>query len=91
MCTLWCDLGVMFDFVIAKMFFAAIFETCFCHKDIWIAATDYYMYLYLFVFSILTDLLQLRNFTASSFKLIITAVIVQLNCLVLILCFYIYI
>ena len=38
------DVGVMFDFVYAKMSATAIFETYFHHKDtrIWIVDTGYY-------------------------------------------------
>ena len=37
---IWYDFGVMFDFCFAKIFSTAIFETYFCHKDIWISATE---------------------------------------------------
>ena len=37
---------------------AAIFETFLYHKDIWIAATDYFMYFYLIVLFPLTAMLQ---------------------------------
>ena len=41
-----CDLGVTFDIGSARMFSTAIFETPFSsHKVIWIAATDYHIYL----------------------------------------------
>ena len=45
----------------------AIFEICFSYtKDIWIAATDYYMYFYIIVlFPLTAAILQLINFTAS--------------------------
>ena len=33
---------VIFDFGFAKIFFAAMFETYFCHKDICTAVTGYY-------------------------------------------------
>ena len=58
--------GVTFNSV--KVSSPAIFDTCFCFdKDIWIAATDYYMYLYIIVLFPLTAVLQLINFTASKF------------------------
>ena len=45
---------------------SAIFETCFSYdKDIWIAATDYYMHFYIIVLFPLTAILQVINFTAS--------------------------
>ena len=46
----------------------AIFETSFSYdKDIWIAATDYYMHFYIIVLFPLTAILQLINFTALYF------------------------
>ena len=37
--------GVTFSFGSAKLCASAIFDTCFSYdKDIWIAATDYFMY-----------------------------------------------
>ena len=52
----------------AKVGSPAIFETYFSyHKDIWIAATDYYMLLFVIVLFSLTAMLQLINFTASRF------------------------
>ena len=40
--------GVSFNFGSAKVLSPAMFETCFSHdKDIWIAATYYYMYFYI--------------------------------------------
>ena len=57
---------VTFSFDSAKMCSAAIFETCFSYnKDIWIAATEYYMFIYIIVLFPLTFILQLINFTAS--------------------------
>ena len=56
--TLWCDLGVMFDFSFAKMFSAAMVETYFYHKDIWICVTDYCVSLYLIVQPPLTAIFQ---------------------------------
>ena len=58
--------GVTFNFGSAKVFSPAIFETSFsCDKDIWIAATDYYMHFYIIVLFPLTTILQLISFTAS--------------------------
>ena len=65
--------GVTFRFGSAKVCSPAIFETCFSYdKDIWIAATDYYIYIYIMYFKIyiiglfpLTSILQLINFTVS--------------------------
>ena len=60
--------GVTFNCGSAKVFLPAIFETCFSDdKDIWIAATDYYVYFYIIVLFPLTAILQLiklqlRNF-----------------------------
>ena len=36
-------------------------------KDIWIAATNYYIYFYIIVLFPLTSILQLINFTASQY------------------------
>ena len=59
-------LGVTFNFGSAKVCSPAIFETSFSHdKDIWIAATDYFMNFYIIVLFPLTPILQLINFTAS--------------------------
>ena len=59
----WCDL-----FSSAKVCSAAIFETSFSYdKDIWIAATDYYIHFYIIMLFPLTAILQLINFTASNF------------------------
>ena len=58
--------GVTFSFGSAKVCSPAIFERCFsCDKDIWIDATDYYMYFYTIVLFPFTSILQLINFTAS--------------------------
>ena len=58
--------GATFKFRSAKMYAPAILETCFSYdKDIWIAATDYYMYFYIIVQFPLTSILQLKFFTAS--------------------------
>ena len=55
--------GVTFNFGSAKACSPAIFETCFSYdKDIWIAATDYYMDFYIIVLFPLTAVLQLINF-----------------------------
>ena len=58
--------GLTFTFGFAKVCSPAIFVTCFSYdKDIWIAATDYYVYFYIIVLFPLTSILQLINFTAS--------------------------
>ena len=58
--------GMTFNFGSAKVSSPAILETCFSYdKDKWIAAIDYYMYLYIIVLFSLTFILQLINFTAS--------------------------
>ena len=70
MCNVMCDLDLTFDYQFnigtAKVCSPAIFKTYFsCDKDIWIAATDYYMYFYIVMPFPLTAILQLINFTAS--------------------------
>ena len=58
--------SVTFNFGSAKVCSPAIFETCFSYdKNIWIPATDYYMYFYKIVLFPLTPILQLINVTAS--------------------------
>ena len=58
--------GMTFNFGPAKICSPAIFETCFSYdKDIWIAATDYYMYFYIIVLFPLTAILQIIKFIAS--------------------------
>ena len=58
--------GVTFNFGSAKVCSPDIYEACFsCDKDIWIAATDNYIYFYIIVLFPLTAILQLINFTAS--------------------------
>ena len=58
--------GVNFSFSSGEVCSPAILETCFSYdKDVWIAATDYYMYYYIIVLFPLTSILQLINFTAS--------------------------
>ena len=55
-------------FLLCVSVFTAIFETSFSYdKDIWIAATDYYMHFYIILLFPLTAILQLINFTASYF------------------------
>ena len=57
---------VTFKFGSANVCSPAIFETSFSYdKDIWIAATDYYMHFHIIVLFPLTVILQLINFTAS--------------------------
>ena len=58
--------GVNFNFGSAKVCSPAIFETSFSYdKDIWIAATDYYMHFYIIVLFPLTAILELINFAVS--------------------------
>ena len=60
--------SVAFNFGSAKVCSPIVFETCFSYdKDIWIAATDFYMYFYIIVLFPLTAVLQLMNFTGSQF------------------------
>ena len=54
---------VFFNFVLGKVCSPAIIETYFfCDKYIWVAVTDYYMYLYLIMLFLLLAVLQLINF-----------------------------
>ena len=82
--------SVTFNFGSAKMcsparFGYAILETYLSYdKDIWIAATDYYMHFYINVLFPLTAILKLINFS-----LLINAAMLLLNCLVFILYLYI--
>ena len=84
--------GVIFSFDSAKVCLPATFETCFSYdKDIWIAATDYYMYFYnIVLFSI--DIYSPVNkfYSVIIFSLLINVIILLLNCLVLILHLYIH-
>ena len=58
--------GVTLNFGSAKVCSHAIFEISFSYdKDIWIAATDYYMHFYIIVLCPLRAILQLINFSAS--------------------------
>ena len=62
-------------------------------KDIWIAATDYYMQLYVIVPFLFTAIFQLINnkfYSFILFSLLINAVILLLNCLVLTVYLYIH-
>ena len=57
--------GVTFNFDCAKVCSLARFETCFSNdKDIWIAATDKFMYFCIIVLFPPTAILQLIKFTA---------------------------
>ena len=56
---------VTFNLVFGRVCLPAIFETCFYDKDVWIAATDYCMYIYIIVLISLIAILQLIKFTAS--------------------------
>ena len=69
--------GVTFNFGSAKVCSPAIFETSFSYdKDIWIAATDYYMHFYIIVLFPLTAILQLNKFYSFViFSVLINAVI----------------
>ena len=59
---------MVWPFFSAKVCLSAIFETSFSSdKDIWIAATDYYIHCYIIMLFPLTAILQLINFTASYF------------------------
>ena len=84
--------GVTFNFGSAKACSVAIFGTCFSYdKDIWIASTDYFMKFYIIVLFPLTAVLQLIKFYSFIiFSILINAVILLLNCLVLILYLYIH-
>ena len=59
---LLCDLGHTFDFDSARMFSTTIFDTYISyHKDTYmdyIYGTDYYMYFYIIVVSLLTAILN---------------------------------
>ena len=79
--------GVTFNFVSGKACSSAISETCFCYdKDIWIAATDYYMNFYIILLFPLTAVLQLIKFYSFIiFNILINAVILLLKYLVLIM------
>ena len=79
--------GVSFNLGSAKVYSPAIFETCFSYdKDMLIAATDYYMYLYTIIQCPLIAMLQSINFYRFIiFTLVINGVILLLNCLALIL------
>ena len=57
--------GVTFNFGSAKVCSPAIFETSFYDdKNIWIAATDYYMHVYIIVLFSIDSYLQFISFTA---------------------------
>ena len=66
--------GVSFNFGSAKLCSPAIFETSFSYdKDIWIAATDYYMHFYIIVLFPLIAILQFYSFVI--FSVLLNAVI----------------
>ena len=73
--------GVTFNFGSAKVCSPSIFETCFSYgKDVWITATDYYMYFYTIVLFPLTAILQLINFIASCMNVLyVLCVVFTLN------------
>ena len=61
-----CNNGLTCDLSFTRTFSIAIFESYFCYdKDMWITATDYYMYFHVNMLSSLTTILELINFTAS--------------------------
>ena len=68
----------------AKVCSPAIFETCFSFdKDIWIAATDYYMYLYTIVLFFIDIYSPVNKFySIIIFSLLINVFILLLNYLV---------
>ena len=75
---------VIFDFVFAKIFFAARFETYFCHKDICTAVTDYY-----WVYVVLPCTISFKTYTSIkkfysfiTFTLLVNVIILLLNFLV---------
>ena len=85
--------GVTFNFGSTKVCSPAIFETCISHeKDIWIATTDYYNYVLLHNYDISIDIYSPINkfYSFIIFSLLINAVILLLNCLVVILYLYIH-
>ena len=62
----WCDLGATLIFCLCQNVSTAIFKTYFsCHKNIWIAAIDYYMFFYLIVLCPITTIIQFINIIAS--------------------------
>ena len=87
-CASWCDL-----FAVCS---PAIFETSFSYdKDIWIAATDYVLYvlytlLHNFANSITSYSPINKFYSFKFFSLLINAVILLLNCFVLVLYLYIH-
>ena len=84
--------GVTFNFGSAKVCLPAIFETSFsCDKNIWIAATDYYMHFYIIVLFSIDSCSPINKFySLIVIILLINAVILLLYCLVLILYLYIH-
>ena len=73
--------GLTFNFGHAKVGSPVIFETCLSYdKDIWIAATAYYMYFYIIVLFSLTPIDKF--YSCIIFSLLINAVILLWNCLV---------
>ena len=82
--------GVTFNFCSAEVCSPAIFEMSFSYdKDIWIAATDYYMHFYC-SFSIDSYSSINKFYSFIIFSVLIITVILLLNCLVLILYLYIH-
>ena len=59
---------VTFNLGFAKVFSPILFDTYFSyHKDMMIAASDYYMYFHVIMLFPLTAILKLINFTALEF------------------------
>ena len=84
--------GVIFNFGSVKVCSPTIFETSFFYdKDIYIAATDYYIHFYTIVFFSIDSYSPINKFYSFIiFSLLINAVMLLLNCLVLILYLYIH-
>ena len=91
--------GVTFDLGSARIFLITHVGHIYPVKVKWISATDYYYYVYffyLFVLFLLTALLQIINrsntrfYNFITFSLQINAVIMLFQCLIFIICLYIY-
>ena len=77
--------GVTFNLGSVKMFSPTILEKCFSYdKDIWIAATDYYIYFYIYTISIERYSPMNKFYSFIIFSLLINAVILLLQCLIVI-------
>ena len=84
--------SVTFNFGCANVCSSAIFQTSLsCDKDIWIAATDYYMHFYITVRFSIGNYSQITKFNSFIIiSVLINDVILLLNYLVLILYLYIH-